>query len=140
MARNAKPPAHRNLEMMEDVMVSTTIERAVRVETRQRQPMPPREGLAHIFDVEDLTAIYGTKPALKHVTMEIYKNLVTAIIGPSGCGKSTYIRCLNRMNDLVPGFNQTGPIRYHGQDICSGKVDPVACRRRICSVFQRTNR
>src|SRR3954471_20451464 len=129
MARNAKPQANRNLEMMEDVRVSTTIERAVRVETRQRQPMPPRERLEHIFDVEDLTAIYGTKPAIKNVTMEIYKNLVTAIIGPSGCGKSTYIRCLNRMNDLIPGSNQTGPIRYHGQDIGASKVDPVAVRR-----------
>jgi phosphate transport system ATP-binding protein len=125
--------------MTEDANVSTTIEPTVRVETRQRQPMPPRERLERIFGIEDLTAIYGTKPALKGVTMEIYKNLVTAIIGPSGCGKSTYIRCLNRMNDLVPGFNQTGTIRYHGQDICSNDVDPVAVRRHIGMVFQRPN-
>src|SRR3982751_2780231 len=125
--------------MMEDVRVSTTIDRAVRVETRQRQPMPPRERLEHIFDVEELTAIYGTKPAIKDVTMDIYKNLVTAIIGPSGCGKSTYIRCLNRMNDLIPGFTQTGAIRYHGQDISGGDVDPVAVRRHIGMVFQRPN-
>jgi phosphate transport system ATP-binding protein len=139
LACNAKPPADRDFEMMEDVRVSTTIERAVRVETRERQPMPPRERLERIFDIEDLTASYGTKPALKNVTMEIYKNLVTAIIGPSGCGKSTYIRCLNRMNDLIPGFNQTGAIRYHGQDICARNVDPVAVRRHIGMVFQRPN-
>jgi phosphate transport system ATP-binding protein len=125
--------------MTEDANVSTTIEPTVRVETRQRQPMPPRDRLERIFGIDDLTAVYGTKPALKGVTMEIYKNLVTAIIGPSGCGKSTYIRCLNRMNDLIPGFNQTGTIRYHGQDICSSDVDPVAVRRHIGMVFQRPN-
>src|ERR1700741_53805 len=91
--------------------VSTTIEPAMRVETR-RQPMPPRDRLHAVFGVGNLDASYGSKPAVKGVSMEIYKNLVTAIIGPSGCGKSTYIRCLNRMNDLIPGFRQTGTIRY----------------------------
>jgi len=71
--------------------------------------------------------------------MEVYKNLVTAVIGPSGCGKSTFIRCFNRMNDLVPSFRQTGTIRYHGQDICGKDVDPVAVRRTIGMVFQRPN-
>ena len=118
--------------------VSSTIENAVRVEMK-RQPMPPRERLEQVFDVQDLTATYGSKPALKNVSMEIHKNLVTAIIGPSGCGKSTYIRCFNRMNDLVPSFSQTGTIRYHGQDIAAKDVDPVAVRRTIGMVFQRPN-
>jgi phosphate transport system ATP-binding protein len=118
--------------------MSTTIERAVRVETR-RQPMPSREGLERIFNVESLTASYGRKPAIKDVTLDVYTNLVTAIIGPSGCGKSTFIRCLNRMNDLVPSFSQTGAIRYHGQDITESGVDPVAVRRNIGMVFQRPN-
>jgi phosphate transport system ATP-binding protein len=117
---------------------SVTIEAAVRVETK-RQPMPSRERLETVFDIRDLTAIYGSKPALKDVSMEAYKNLVTAVIGPSGCGKSTFIRCLNRMNDLVPGFRQTGTIRYHGQDIAARDVDPVAVRRTIGMVFQRPN-
>jgi phosphate transport system ATP-binding protein len=116
----------------------TTIERAVRVETR-RQPLPPRERLERVFAVESLTASYGGRPALKEVTLDAYKNLVTAVIGPSGCGKSTFIRCLNRMNDLIPGFSQTGTIRYHGQDICAPNVDPVAVRRNIGMVFQRPN-
>jgi len=120
------------------VTVSSTIEPSVRVETK-RQPLPPREKLAQVFDIRDLDALYGTKPALKGVTMEVYKNLVTAVIGPSGCGKSTFIRCLNRMNDLVPGFRMNGTIRFHGQDICSGSVDPVAVRRTIGMVFQRPN-
>jgi phosphate transport system ATP-binding protein len=122
----------------ESVTVSSTIESAVRVETK-RQPLPPRERLEQIFDIQDLDAIYGTKPALKGVTMEVYRNLVTAVIGPSGCGKSTFIRCLNRMNDLVPGFHQTGTIRYHSQDIAGKDVDPVAVRRTIGMVFQRPN-
>jgi phosphate transport system ATP-binding protein len=115
-----------------------TIEPTVRVETR-RQPLPPRERLEPIFQVEGLDAVYGTKAAVKGVTMEVYKNLVTAIIGPSGCGKSTYIRCFNRMNDLIPSFKQTGTIRYHGQDICASNIDPVAVRRNIGMVFQRPN-
>ena len=118
--------------------MSSTIEAAVRVET-QRKPLPPRERLEQVFDIHDLTASYGSKAALKDVSMEVYKNLVTAIIGPSGCGKSTYIRCLNRMNDLVPGFRMTGAITYHGYDISSSDVDPVAVRRTIGMVFQRPN-
>ena len=122
----------------EAVSVSSTIERAVRLETK-RQPLPPRERLEQVFDIQDLVAIYGSKPALKDVSMEVYKNLVTAVIGPSGCGKSTFIRCLNRMNDLVPGFRQTGTVRYHGVDIAGKDVDPVAVRRTIGMVFQRAN-
>ena len=118
--------------------VSSTIEDAVRVETK-RQPLPPRERLEQVFDIQDLTAVYGSKPAIKDVSMVVYKNLVTAIIGPSGCGKSTYIRCFNRMNDLIPSFTQTGTIRYHGQDICTSNIDPVAVRRNIGMVFQRPN-
>jgi phosphate transport system ATP-binding protein len=113
-------------------------EPSVKVETR-RQPMPPRERLETVFEVEGLDALYSGKPAVKGVSMEIYRNLVTAIIGPSGCGKSTYIRCFNRMNDLIPGFRQTGTIRYHGHDICAPNVDPVSVRRNIGMVFQRPN-
>ncbi len=118
--------------------VSITIEPAVRVETRRR-PLPPRERLQRVFHVEGLTASYGSKPAIRDISLDVYKNLVTAVIGPSGCGKSTFIRCLNRMNDLVPGFRQTGTIRYHGQDIAGPDVDPVAVRRTIGMVFQRPN-
>jgi phosphate transport system ATP-binding protein len=118
--------------------MSTTIEPNVKVETRH-QAAVPRERLEPIFHVEGLDAIYGTKSAVKGVSMEVYKNLVTAIIGPSGCGKSTYIRCFNRMNDLIPSFHLKGTIRYHGQDICGSNIDPVAVRRNIGMVFQRPN-
>jgi phosphate transport system ATP-binding protein len=123
--------------------VSTTapvsIDAALRIDSATRQPLPPRERLEQVFDIEGLTASYGGRPALKDVSMEVYRNLVTAIIGPSGCGKSTFVRCLNRMNDLVPGFSLTGAIRYHGQDLNGSDVDPVAVRRRIGMVFQRPN-
>jgi phosphate transport system ATP-binding protein len=123
---------------MEDPDMSITIEPTVKVETR-RQPLPPRERLERVFRIEHLDALYGGKPAIKDVSLDVYKNLVTAIIGPSGCGKSTFIRCLNRMNDLIPSFSQTGTIHYHGQDICASGVDPVAVRRNIGMVFQRPN-
>src|SRR5256714_8239892 len=71
--------------------------------------------------------------------METHENLVTAVIGPSGCGKSTFIRCLNRMNDLIPGFAAEGEILYHDVDLLGGDVDRVAVRRRIGMVFQRPN-
>ena len=100
---------------------------------------PPAESRETVFDVRDLTARYGPTPAIDGVSMEIHKNLVTAVIGPSGCGKSTFIRCLNRMNDLIPGFTAEGEVLYHGVDLQSASVDPVAVRRRIGMVFQRPN-
>jgi phosphate transport system ATP-binding protein len=92
-----------------------------------------------VFDVRDLAVDYGTTTAVSGVNLEIYRNLITAMIGPSGCGKSTFIRCLNRMNDLVPGAKVDGSVLYHGQDIYGDGVDPVEVRRRIGMVFQRAN-
>jgi phosphate transport system ATP-binding protein len=92
-----------------------------------------------VFDVRNLTASYGPVTAVSGVDLEVYRNLITAIIGPSGCGKSTFIRCLNRMNDLVPGARVDGQILYHGQDLYADEVDPVEVRRRIGMVFQRAN-
>ena len=121
-AREPKPSQNRRplmegaeetMSTSEEVIPTTTIEPTMRVETH-RQQMPAREKLETVFHVEGLDAIYGTKAAIKDVSMDVYKHLVTAIIGPSGCGKSTYIRCFNRMNDLIPGFRQTGSITYHG--------------------------
>jgi phosphate transport system ATP-binding protein len=71
--------------------------------------------------------------------MDVYRNSVTAFIGPSGCGKSTYIRCFNRMNDLIPGAKVEGTVLYHGADLYGRDVDPVEIRRRIGMVFQKPN-
>jgi phosphate transport system ATP-binding protein len=92
-----------------------------------------------VFDVAGLTVAYGSNVAVRDVSLEIYRNLITAVIGPSGCGKSTFIRCLNRMNDLVPGVTVSGRILYHGDDLYGAKADPVEVRRRIGMVFQRAN-
>jgi phosphate transport system ATP-binding protein len=100
-------------------------------------PLPaPRES---VFDVRDISVYYGSKPAIARVSMEIQRNLVTALIGPSGCGKSTFLRCLNRMNDTIPGFRLDGQVLYHGHDVYGRSVDRVEVRRRIGMVFQRPN-
>jgi phosphate transport system ATP-binding protein len=92
-----------------------------------------------VFDIRDVSAHYGDKPALAWTTFKIYRNFVTAVIGPSGCGKSTFIRCLNRMNDSIPGFKLEGKILYHGHDVYGPGVNPVEVRRRIGMVFQKPN-
>ncbi len=91
------------------------------------------------FKIKDVNAWYGEKQALKNVNFEIPAKSVTAIIGPSGCGKSTFIRCLNRMNDLVPLFRVSGEILYNGTNIHSGNLDITELRRRIGMVFQKPN-
>jgi phosphate transport system ATP-binding protein len=92
-----------------------------------------------VFDIHDMSVDYGTKRALDHTTMEIYRNRVTAVIGPSGCGKSTFIRSLNRMNDSIPGFRVGGRVLYHGHDLYARATNRVEVRRRIGMVFQRPN-
>jgi len=99
-------------------------------------------GLEHtesLLDLKDLNVYYGDFHAVSNVNLEIPKNRITAFIGPSGCGKSTVLRCINRMNDLVPSARVEGEILYHGQDLNSKKVDAVEVRRRIGMVFQRPN-
>jgi phosphate transport system ATP-binding protein len=92
-----------------------------------------------VFAVDRLSVAYGHAPAVADVSLEIYRNAVTAIIGPSGCGKSTFLRCLNRMNDLVPNVQVGGRVLYHGIDLYGPDVDPIEVRRRIGMVFQRPN-
>ena len=92
-----------------------------------------------VFRVENVSVRYSGALALDGVTLDVYKNAVTAFIGPSGCGKSTFIRCLNRMNDTIPGAVVSGSILYHGQDLYGPGVDPVEVRRRIGMVFQKPN-
>jgi phosphate transport system ATP-binding protein len=92
-----------------------------------------------VFEIERLTVAYGRSPAIADVSLEIYRNAITAIIGPSGCGKSTFLRCLNRMNDLVPSVRIDGRILYHGIDLYGSDVDPIEVRRRVGMVFQRAN-
>ena len=91
------------------------------------------------FSIKEVDAFYGDVPALKSVNFDIEARSVTAIIGPSGCGKSTFIRCLNRMNDLVPAFRITGSMLYNGEDIYAPGRDVIELRRKIGMVFQKPN-
>jgi phosphate transport system ATP-binding protein len=96
-------------------------------------------GAEVVFDVAGLSVAYGGALALDDVTMSVRKNFVTAFIGPSGCGKSTFIRCFNRLNDLIPAAKVDGRVLYHGRDLYGSNVDPVEVRRRIGMVFQKPN-
>jgi phosphate transport system ATP-binding protein len=97
---------------------------------------PPEET---VFGLRSLSFWYGHKQVLGGISMNFPVNRVTALIGPSGCGKSTLLRCLNRMNDLIPGVRVTGEVQYHGQNIYAPGIDPVEVRRRIGMVFQKPN-
>jgi phosphate transport system ATP-binding protein len=92
-----------------------------------------------VFELKDVNVFYGDKLAVQDITMDIYKQQVTALIGPSGCGKSTLLRCLNRMNDLIPSARVTGEAIYHGENLYGPKVDPVQVRKLIGMVFQKPN-
>ena len=87
----------------------------------------------------DLCFYYGEFQALKEISLDFHQNRVTALIGPSGCGKSTFIRCLNRMNDLIHNTRVTGEILMDGEPVYGAKVDYVTLRRRVGMVFQKPN-
>ena len=92
-----------------------------------------------VFDVQDLAVYYGDFRAIRDVNLPILRNEITALIGPSGCGKTTFLRCLNRMNDLIEIARVNGRVLYHGADLYDPRVDPVEVRRRIGMVFQKPN-
>jgi phosphate transport system ATP-binding protein len=130
-------------------MVMTTMEGAERAPVRiagvddkalaEREREVAAAKRAVLFDVDDLTVSYAAVPAIRSVSLDIYQNFVTAFIGPSGCGKSTFIRCFNRMNDLIPIARVDGRILYHGIDLYGPEVDSVEVRKRIGMVFQKPN-
>ncbi len=91
------------------------------------------------IDVEHLNFYYGSKPALSDISVTVHDRQITALIGPSGCGKSTFLRCLNRMNDTIPGTRMEGRVLLDGQDIYAPDTDVVDLRRRVGMVFQRPN-
>jgi phosphate transport system ATP-binding protein len=106
---------------------------------RVTAPTEPAGSHEVVFRADNLDFHYGKFKALEGVTMDIRRNEITALIGPSGCGKSTFIRCLNRMNDLIPGTKVDGTLLFQGQDLYSSEVDAVDVRRRIGMVFQKPN-
>ncbi|MDP9432509.1 MAG: phosphate ABC transporter ATP-binding protein PstB [Actinomycetota bacterium] len=103
------------------------------------EPGAPAAELQPIFTLGDVSVRYGGVPAVEGCSFELYEKEITAFIGPSGCGKSTLIRCLNRMNDLIPSASVGGRVLYHGVDLYGAGVDPVQVRKRIGMVFQKPN-
>jgi len=92
-----------------------------------------------VFSVQNLDFYYGNFKALSNINIEIEPRKVTALIGPSGCGKSTFLRCLNRMNDTIPGTRVDGKILLDGKDIYDEDMDVVSLRQRVGMVFQKPN-
>ncbi len=93
----------------------------------------------NIIEVKNLNLFYGTKQALQNINLDIQKNAVTALIGPSGCGKSTFLRCLNRMNDLIESVKIEGDIVYEGNNILKENYDVIELRKKMGMVFQSPN-
>jgi phosphate transport system ATP-binding protein len=114
----------------------TVVERA----EKPTEPLSTAETAPRLtFEVKNLSIWYGEKRAINDVTLDIASNAVTAIIGPSGCGKSTFIRCLNRMHELVPKTRIKGSVLLQGEDLYSSTIDPAIVRRRVGMVFQKSN-
>ena len=92
-----------------------------------------------VLSARELDFYYGSVQALRRISLDIPLRRITALIGPSGCGKSTFLRCLNRMNDLIPGARAEGSLTFHGQEIYGRRQDVTELRRRIGMVFQKPN-
>ncbi|HEU0025385.1 MAG TPA: phosphate ABC transporter ATP-binding protein PstB [Thermoleophilaceae bacterium] len=107
--------------------------------TADHDKSEPREARETVFDIDNVTVRYAGTPAVRDIAFDVHKGEITALIGPSGCGKSTLIRCLNRMNDLIPSASVEGRVLYHGEDLYGPKVDPVQVRKLIGMVFQKPN-
>jgi phosphate transport system ATP-binding protein len=118
------------------VLTEQTPKIEVRPEFRSGSAPRSRE---KVFDLRGIDVLYGKVPAVRDISMEIGHKEITALIGPSGCGKSTLLRCLNRMNDLIPGAQVRGELLYHGEDLYGPNVDPVQVRKLIGMVFQKPN-
>ncbi len=110
-----------------------------RPEVRPSSDNQAAAGVERIFAIRDLNLYYGAFRAVRDVSLDVAGHEITAVIGPSGCGKSTFIRCLNRMNELIPGASVEGRVEYRGQDLYGDDVDPIEVRRRIGMVFQKPN-
>src|SRR3712207_4318504 len=106
---------------------------------QEREGAPSGDGSTLGMRIENLSAFYGSFKAITDVSIDIRAHKVTALIGPSGCGKSTFIRCLNRMHEVIPGAHAEGRVLLEDRDIYARDIDPVTVRRRIGMVFQKPN-
>jgi phosphate transport system ATP-binding protein len=104
-----------------------------------REPSTPAVSGRNMFELRDLEVHYGAFRAVGDVSLDIRRHEITAFIGPSGCGKSTVLRCLNRMNDVIPSARVGGKVMYHGVDLYGPEISPTEVRRHIGMVFQKPN-
>jgi phosphate transport system ATP-binding protein len=111
----------------------------IHTEVVHREPAAPETKVEHAIVAEKLNLSYGANHVLHDISMEIEERKVTAFIGPSGCGKSTFLRCFNRMNDLIDNVTISGNLRVRGLDINAPTVDVIEVRRRVGMVFQKSN-
>ena len=125
-------------DILEERKMTQTSGPQTHVAITAAQPAPAEQPDS-VLRTEALDVYYGRFQALRRVTLHLPGKQVSAIIGPSGCGKSTLLRCLNRMNDTIPGFRADGDVLFLGQDIYERGVDVVEVRRRIGMVFQKPN-
>jgi len=126
--------AHGQPGATEHLRAETRVAPALRVTSS-----PKAAPAASVFEMKKLGVRYSGKLAVADVDLSLAEHEITAFIGPSGCGKSTVLRCLNRMNDLIPGATVEGAVEYHGVDLYGSDVDPVQVRKRIGMVFQKPN-
>jgi phosphate transport system ATP-binding protein len=140
-------PGHSRRDFRHETVLVTTVDEAAAAPAVDSVRIGELAGAAAtdvrsrdvVFAIDKLSVRYGESLALRDATLVVHKNAVTAFIGPSGCGKSTFIRCLNRMNDEIPGAKVEGQVLYHGRNLYAPEVDKVEVRRRIGMVFQKPN-
>lgn len=124
---------------MEAKVEAKPVIQAVQVALPEQADKPVQEQAELKMDAHNVCVFYGEKQALFDVSLDIRDRSVTSLIGPSGCGKSTFLRCLNRMNDVIEGCRVTGDITLDGENINAPRVDPVQLRARVGMVFQKPN-
>jgi phosphate transport system ATP-binding protein len=122
-----------------NTLEESTMEVEVNVSTVATETAEPSRAGPAVFDLQALEVHYSSFRAVREVSMEIGANEITAFIGPSGCGKTTVLRCLNRMNDVIPTARVGGLVNYHGTDLYGPNVSATEVRRRVGMVFQRPN-
>ncbi len=138
MTSDDSPPAANAASSTSERSGEAVLDHDVGVGEPDGSPSPAGSGET-VIESRDLNVYYGDVQALRDVNIEIPERQVTAIIGPSGCGKSTFLRCINRMNDLISNVRITGGLTFRGKNVYDEDVDAVALRRRIGMVFQQPN-
>jgi phosphate transport system ATP-binding protein len=139
MTDEARQREQREHDAMAEAARHHTTAPALRLDAVGESDGAARAAGETVFHVNKVTVRYGGVPAVRDVEFDVRKNEIAALIGPSGCGKSTLIRCLNRMNDLIPTATVEGQVLYHGEDLYGPNVDPVQVRKLIGMVFQKPN-